>query len=82
MDDGPEAAIGLSIAEVTVDGGPVTGPGVGLAVQLGRAAEPARLMVTATAAALLSGSGIELEPVADPAWRLADGSTPSRVLTG
>ena len=55
------AALGLAVAEVA-DSGPVMGPGVELAVRLGAHASPGQLLVTRVATALLSGSGIDLEP--------------------
>jgi pimeloyl-ACP methyl ester carboxylesterase/DNA-binding winged helix-turn-helix (wHTH) protein len=79
--DGRETRIGLSVAEVAVDGGPVAGPGVDAAVWLGTVADAGQLLVTATATMLLSGSGIDLAPVEDPALGRPDGLTPSRVLT-
>ncbi len=58
---GVASGIGLSVAEVAVDGGPVAGPGVDLAVDLGATAGPGEVLVTATAEALLAGSGVEVE---------------------
>jgi DNA-binding winged helix-turn-helix (wHTH) protein/pimeloyl-ACP methyl ester carboxylesterase len=66
------AAAGLAIAEVTVAGGPVEGPGVDDAVALSAIASAGEILVSDTAAALLAGSGISLEA----AGRV------SRVLTG
>jgi pimeloyl-ACP methyl ester carboxylesterase/DNA-binding winged helix-turn-helix (wHTH) protein len=62
LTQGMEVGMGLAIAEVVVDGGPVSGQGVDLAVRRGSAAPPGELVVTPTAAVLLSGSGIDLEP--------------------
>jgi pimeloyl-ACP methyl ester carboxylesterase len=56
-----DARIGLSIAEVAIDSGPVSGPGVEDAVRLGRQAERGELLVTPTAGTLLVPSGVELE---------------------
>lgn len=56
-----QAAVGLAIDEVVVAGGPVVGPGVDQAVELAAAAAPGAVLVSSTAAALLAGSGIELE---------------------
>lgn len=55
-----EARIGLSVAEVAVDGGPVSGPGVDHAVALGRDVPDGDLAVTETTATLLAPSGITL----------------------
>ncbi|MFC4785396.1 alpha/beta fold hydrolase [Nocardioides sp. MAHUQ-72] len=62
----PDAGIGLSVAEVAIDGGPVTGAQVESAVHLGAAARPATVLVTGTAAVLLAGSGVELAATSDP----------------
>jgi hypothetical protein len=56
-----DARIGLAIAEVAVDGGPVSGPGVEHAVRLGRQAPRGDLLVAPTAGTLLTPSEIELE---------------------
>jgi pimeloyl-ACP methyl ester carboxylesterase len=56
-----EARIGLSIAEVAVDGGPVSGPGVDEALALGRRAGDGDVTVSGTTATLLSPSGILVE---------------------
>ena len=56
-----DAGVGLSIAEVTVDGGPVSGPGVDDAVRLGTLAAAGELLVSETAAVLLASVEIELE---------------------
>jgi pimeloyl-ACP methyl ester carboxylesterase len=58
-----DARIGLAIAEVAVDGGPVSDINVDLAVRLGNSASPGELLVSATAAVLLAPSSVELEPV-------------------
>jgi pimeloyl-ACP methyl ester carboxylesterase/DNA-binding winged helix-turn-helix (wHTH) protein len=81
LDEGREAQLGVAVAEVAVDGGPVTGPGVDLAVRLGSAAGAGRLLLTTVAGVLLAGSGIELETLDDPAARLPDGLPPWRVVT-
>ena len=62
---GLDSGVGLAVAEVAVDGGPVSGPAVDRAVQLAARAEPGVLLVTATVGVLLAGSGIELSPTAD-----------------
>jgi hypothetical protein len=62
----PESAVGVSVAEVVVGGGPVSGPAVDRAVRLGQHAGPGAVLVTATAGALLSGSGVELAGTDDP----------------
>jgi hypothetical protein len=80
--DPRDVRIGLSVAEVAVDGGPVSGPGVDEAVRLGTASTPHRLLLTATAGILLSGSGIEVEPVDDPSTGGAVASTPSTTVPG
>lgn len=61
----PDAAAGLEIAEVAVDGGPVQGPGVDLAMRLGDRATGGDMLVSSTAAALLAGSGVVIEPYDD-----------------
>ncbi len=58
-----DARLGLSIAEVAVDGGPVSGAGVDEAVRLGRDADAGELLVAATASVLLASSGVGLRPV-------------------
>jgi len=60
---GAGAGVGLSIAEVPVDGGPVSGPGVDDAVRLGARAAAGELLVTETAAVLLASVDIQLEPL-------------------
>jgi len=62
LDALPDVALGLSIAEIRVDGGPITGSGVEWAVSLARQAPAGQLLVAPMASVLLSGSGIELEP--------------------
>jgi pimeloyl-ACP methyl ester carboxylesterase len=62
LDAPTEVALGLSIAEIRVDGGPITGSGVEWAVSLARQAPAGQLLVAPMASVLLSGSGIELEP--------------------
>lgn len=57
-----EAAAGVAIAEVSVAGGEVRGSGVDEAVDLAAAAAPGSVLVSGTAAVLLSGSGVVLEP--------------------
>ncbi len=56
----PEAAAGLSIAEVAVDGGPVSGPAVEEAVRLGLEAGLGELLVSRTAGVLLASAEVEL----------------------
>jgi len=68
---GAEAGIGLAISDVAVDGGPVSGPGVELAVLLGADAPPGEVVATATAGVLLAGSGITLEDLDAPHPRTA-----------
>ena len=65
LEAGRDAAIGLSIAEVTVDGGPVSGHEVDLAVALGTAARPGDLVASPTAGVLLSSAAVTLEPLSD-----------------
>ena len=79
--EGRDTRIGLAVAEVAVDGGPVSGLGVDLAVRLGSVAAPGQLLLTTFARVLVSGSDIELETVEDPAARLPDGLPPWRVVT-
>jgi pimeloyl-ACP methyl ester carboxylesterase len=57
---------GLSIAEVAVDGGPVSGPAVDEAVRLGAGAARGELLVTATARVLLESADVELISVDTP----------------
>jgi pimeloyl-ACP methyl ester carboxylesterase len=52
--------LGLAIAEVPVNGGPVRGMGVDQAVALADAADPGSVLVSATGADLLAGSGLVL----------------------
>jgi len=75
LETAPHAALGLSIAEVTAGGGPVSGPEVDRAVALGSAARPGELVVSPTAGVLLSSAAIELEP-------LSDGSGALRAVRG
>jgi pimeloyl-ACP methyl ester carboxylesterase/DNA-binding winged helix-turn-helix (wHTH) protein len=63
MDDDRDARLGLAIAEVAVDGGALTGPGVELAVRLGNAAASGELLVSSTAAVLLASAEVALRPV-------------------
>ena len=60
----PEAAAGLSIAEVAVDGGPVSGPAVEEAVRLGLGAGSGELLVSRTAGVLLASAEVELTELA------------------
>ena len=70
----PGGGVGLSVAEIVVGGGPVSGPSVDRAVGLAAMTAPGQVLVTATAAALLAGSGVRLEPTPDPdAWRVVSG---------
>ena len=62
---GLDSGVGLAVAEVAVDGGPVSGPAVDRAVQLAARSGPGVLLVTGTVGVLLSGSGIELAPTGD-----------------
>ena len=57
----PGARAGLSIAEVAIDGGPISGPGVDEAVRLGARAAKGELLVTTTAAVLLASAEVDLE---------------------
>jgi DNA-binding winged helix-turn-helix (wHTH) protein len=66
------AATGVAIAEVAVAGDEVDGPGVDEAVALAAVAAAGSIRVSSTAAALLAGSGIGLEP----------GARGSRVVAG
>ena len=59
---GPAAGAGLAIAEVAVEGGPVSGPGVDDALRLGADARSGELMVNATAGVLLASAEVELVP--------------------
>lgn len=56
------AAAGVGIAEVSVAGEEIGGPGVDEAIDLATAAVPGSVLVSDTAAVLLSGSGVVLEP--------------------
>ncbi|HYO40987.1 MAG TPA: alpha/beta fold hydrolase [Nocardioidaceae bacterium] len=79
LHDGREARIGLAVEDVAIDGGPVCGPGVDLAVGLGSTGATGQILVSAMVGALLSGSGIDLEVVDDPSALAAAGSPPLRV---
>jgi DNA-binding winged helix-turn-helix (wHTH) protein/pimeloyl-ACP methyl ester carboxylesterase len=59
---GPTAGAGLAIAEVAVEGGPVSGPGVDDALRLGADAGPGELLVNPTAGVLLASAEVELVP--------------------
>ncbi len=59
----PSAGIGLSIAEVATDGGPVSGPTVEEAVEIGRTAPAGELHVSASAAVLMASATVVLEEV-------------------
>jgi pimeloyl-ACP methyl ester carboxylesterase/DNA-binding winged helix-turn-helix (wHTH) protein len=80
--DGCDARIGLAVAEVAIDGGPVSGQGVDEAVRLGHGAGTAEFVVTSTVGVLLSGSGIELETVPHPPDLPSGDSPPLRVRAG
>jgi hypothetical protein len=56
----PGARVGLSIAEVAVDGGPVSGPNVDEAIRLALDADAGELLVTRTAGVLLASAEVEL----------------------
>ena len=56
----PDAGVGLSIAEVAVDGDSVSGWGVDEAVRLGAGAAPGELLVSQTAGVLLGATDVEL----------------------
>jgi DNA-binding winged helix-turn-helix (wHTH) protein len=59
---GPDAAAaGVAIDEVAVAGGPVDGPGVREAAELAATAVDGEIVVNATAAVLLAGSGIAVD---------------------
>jgi pimeloyl-ACP methyl ester carboxylesterase len=60
--DHPRGALGLAIAEVPVNAGPVAGSGVAQALALADGAEPGSVLVSATGADLLAGSGVALTP--------------------
>ena len=59
--------MGVSIAEVAVDGLAAHGPGVDLAVALAERAESGQVWASAAVALLLPASGIELVATDDPA---------------
>jgi hypothetical protein len=71
----PSARAGLAIAEVAVDGGPVSGPGVDEALRLGSAAQPGDLLVSPTAGVLLSSVEVDLAAYDEEAWRVQGIST-------
>jgi hypothetical protein len=56
------ARVGVSIAEVPREAETIEAYGVLLAVELADAAPPCSLRVSATVGALLSGSGVRVEP--------------------
>jgi len=62
LEDHPRSSAGLSIAEVAVDGGPVSGPGVDAALRLGADAHDGELLVNSTAGVLLASADVELVP--------------------
>ncbi len=66
----PDAGAGLSIAEVAVEGGPVSGPGVDEALLLGVQAPPGDLLVTGTAGVLLASAPVQLTESGDPSGAL------------
>jgi hypothetical protein len=55
------SGVGLSIAEVAMEGGPVSGPAVEEALRLASAVPPRRIAVSLLATQILLGSGVELE---------------------
>ena len=57
-----DARLGLAIAEVAVDGGPISHPGVDDALRLGASAATGELVVSTTAAILLAPVDLDLEP--------------------
>jgi pimeloyl-ACP methyl ester carboxylesterase/DNA-binding winged helix-turn-helix (wHTH) protein len=61
MDPAGGAGVGLSIAEVPVEEGPVSGPGVEEALRLASAVPVGRVAVSALAGQILLGSGVPLE---------------------
>jgi class 3 adenylate cyclase len=62
------------VAEVVLGDGPVTGPSVDRAARLAAVTAPGQVLVTATAAGLLAGSGVLLDPTPDPdAWLVVAG---------
>ena len=64
---GRPSRVGVSIAEVAVDGLAAEGPGVDAAVALAQRAEPGQVWTTAAVGLLLPASGIELAATDDPA---------------
>jgi hypothetical protein len=64
---GRSARVGVSIAEVPVDGMAANGPGVDAAVTLAERAEEGQVRASAAVAMLLPASGIELRATDDPA---------------
>jgi len=77
-----DAQLGLAIAEVAVDGGPVSGPGVDVARRLAACAPRGQVLVSSTAGVLLSGSGIELDAVGDLGADLTEPTGAMRALPG
>jgi pimeloyl-ACP methyl ester carboxylesterase/DNA-binding winged helix-turn-helix (wHTH) protein len=61
MDPSDGAGVGLSIAEVAMEGGPVSGPAVEEALRLAGAVPAGRIAVSSLASQILLGSGVELE---------------------
>jgi esterase/lipase len=76
-----DARLGLAVAEVAIDGGPVSGRGVDQAVRLGSGAGTGELVVSGTVGLLLSGSGIELETLPVTSTLPSDEPSPLRVVT-
>ena len=62
----PEGRIGLTIAEVPTDGRPLRGVAIDEARTLGETAAAGEVLVGATAATLLAGSGVPLEELGRP----------------
>jgi hypothetical protein len=63
---GRHSRVGISIAEVAVEGLAAHGPGVDLAVTLAQRAEPGQVWTSAAVGLLLPASGIELAATDDP----------------
>ena len=63
---GHPSRVGVSIAEVAVEGLAADGPGVDLAVTLAQRAEPGQVWTSAAVGLLLPASGIELAATDDP----------------
>lgn len=61
MDPTEGRGVGLSIAEVAMEGGPVSGPAVEEALRLAGAVPAGRIAVSLLACQILLGSGVELE---------------------